>query len=81
MHGTRCMHVDFPKRLVSCENKVAVILIPKLKVAGSIPVTRSKFPNTIDRSSGLHFVKRVASLSQLTDGIYEHRGRRKGGQP
>ena len=29
--------------LVSCENKGAVILIPKLDVAGSIPVARSIF--------------------------------------
>lgn len=42
MHSMRCMHVDFfPSHFVSCENKGTMNLIPKLKVAGSIPVTRS----------------------------------------
>ena len=40
----RCMHVDFSSVVfVSCENKGAVILIPKLKVAGSSLVARSIF--------------------------------------
>ncbi|MFS8085745.1 MAG: hypothetical protein ACMG6H_08960, partial [Acidobacteriota bacterium] len=34
----------FLSGFVSCENKGAVIVIPKLDVATSIPVARSRFP-------------------------------------
>jgi hypothetical protein len=47
MHGIRTMlDASFISGFVSCENKRAVILIPKLDVAGSIPVARSKIQET-----------------------------------
>jgi hypothetical protein len=40
------MHIDFfLTGFVSCENKGAVILIPKLEVAGPSLVARSIFPH------------------------------------
>jgi len=46
VHARYAVHAHrfFPSGFVSCENKGALVLIPKLKVAGSIPVARSIFP-------------------------------------
>ena len=53
VHARTLLLSDF----VSIENKGSKIQIPKLDVAGSIPVARSIFPHTIEKHKVLEPVK------------------------